>query len=165
MPLIETLWVTGKYVNTIEYVKFSDVDVKDFIPILNEEDIRSHLISHDLFDIQSADAWVKEKITCNAVPGCRVRAVYLDSNLVGWCGIQKYDEEYEIAIVISKSSWGIGSSIFETLMSWSKELGHQEVLIHLLETRPVYKFLKRKSIKTHSTRMLGRNFRTYHISV
>lgn len=151
--------------STIKYVKFDDVDSEELIPILNEESIRSHLISHALFDSQSVREWVSEKINCNSIPGCRIRAVYLDSELVGWCGIQKDDAGYEIAIVISRSSWGIGTSIFEKLIDWSKELGHQEVIIHLLESRPAYKFLKRKSIKTHSTKMYGRNFLTYHIPV
>ncbi len=151
--------------NTIKYVKFNDIDSEELIPVLNEENIRSHLISHVLFDTKSINDWVKEKIACNSMPGCRTRAVYLNTNLVGWCGIQKDDAGYEIAIVISKSAWGIGASIFEKLIGWSKELGHQEVVIHLLESRPVYKFLKQKSIKTHSTKMYGRNFLTYHISV
>ncbi|MBL1276779.1 MAG: hypothetical protein COB30_011890 [Ectothiorhodospiraceae bacterium] len=151
--------------STIKYVKFDDIDPEGFIPVLNEEDIRGHLISHHLFDSQNIKEWVKEKIVCDAMPGCRIRGVYADDTLVGWCGIQQDDEHFEIAVVISKSVWGIGVSIFEALMCWSKELGHKEVVIHLLETRPVYKFLKRKAIKTHSTKMLGRNFVTYHISV
>lgn len=151
--------------NTIKYVKFSDINPEELIPILNEDDVRDHLILHSLFDDQNINKWVKEKIVCNAAPGCRIRAVYSENTLVGWCGIQKDDVDYEIAIVISKSVWGIGASIFKKLMCWSKELGHQEVVIHMLETRPVYKFLKRKSIKTHSTKMFGRKFVTYHISV
>ena len=151
--------------NTITYRKFSAVDSSSFIPILNEESIRDHLISHNIFDEQSVNEWVEEKIECSSIAGCRIRAVYLDNNLVCWCGIQKEDKEYEIAIVISKSSWGIGVSIFNKLIGWSKELGHKEVVIHLLETRPEYKFLRRKSIRTHDTKMLGRKFRTYHISV
>ena len=99
------------------------------------------------------------------MPGCRIRAVYSEGALVGWCGIQQDNEDFEIAIVISPAVWGIGLSIFKALMAWSKELGHQEVVIHLLETRPVYKFLKRKAIKVKQTEMLGRSFMTYHLAV
>jgi RimJ/RimL family protein N-acetyltransferase len=149
----------------VEYVRFSDIDAEEFISILNEEEIRNHLISHQLFDPHSVNEWVKEKIACGNFPGCRIRAVYLDGSLIGWCGIQKDDDNYELAIVISKSSWGIGISIFREMIVWAKELGHKEVLIHLLETRPEYKFLERKSINSHTTEMLGRKFRTYHIAV
>ena len=102
---------------------------------------------------------------CDSVPGCRTRVVYVNDDLVGWCGIQKDNSGYEIAIVISKSAWGVGASIFEKLIAWSKDFGHQEVVIHLLESRPPYKFLKQKSIKSCNTKMYGRNFITYHIAI
>ncbi|OUS31096.1 GNAT family N-acetyltransferase [Gammaproteobacteria bacterium 45_16_T64] len=150
---------------TINYVKFCDINPDDFLPILNKEQVRNHLVHHPLFDSTSIHAWVEDKINCNQMEGCRVRAVYSCDTLAGWCGIQKDNEGYEIAIVISESFWGIGSLIFKELMGWAKELGHKEVVIHLLETRPIYKFLKKNSLKTHSTKMLGRKFVTYHISV
>lgn len=151
--------------SSIKYVKFNDLNPDELIPVLNEDNIRSHLISHELFNGERINEWVQDKLKCDALRGCKIRAVYCNDNLVGWCGIQKEKEDYELAIVISKASWGIGISIFEELIRWSKELGHEEVLIHLLETRPEYKFLKRKSIKNHTTKMYGRNFHTYHIAV
>jgi hypothetical protein len=50
-------------------------------------------------------------------------------------------------------------------MCWAKELGHQEIIFHLLETRPEYKALKRKATKVQKTELLGRRFTTYFISV
>ena len=85
--------------------------------------------------------------------------------LAGWCGIQKDNEKFELAIVISKSYWGTGPFIFKDLLSWAKEFGHQEVLIHLLETRREYRFLKRISTITHETKIFGKKFITYHIAV
>lgn len=152
-------------INTITYTKFSDIDPDEFILVLNKDNVRNHLISHPLFDSESVSKWVNEKIECNSMEGCRVRAVYSNDRLAGWCGIQKDAEHYEIAIVISKSFWGIGFSIFNELMQWAKEFGHREVVIHLLETRPIYNFLKRRATKTHRTQMLGRNFVTYHLPV
>jgi len=151
--------------STTKYVKFNDINPEDFIPVLNDERVRDHLISHSLFDSDNIKEWVKEKIECDSRFDCRIRAVLIDNTLAGWCGIQKDNEHYEIAIVISKSFWGLGILIFKDLISWAKELGHQEVVIHLLETRPEYRFLKRVSTKTHKTKMLGRNFITYHIAV
>lgn len=150
---------------SIKYVKFDDIEPEKFIPILNEESIRNHLIAHDFFDAQSISKWIKEKIACDAMSKCRVRAVYIDNVLAGWCGIQQDDADYEIAIVLSKASWGIGTSIFRDLVSWSKELGHKEILIHLLETCPAYKFLKRISTRVRRTKKFGRDFLTYHVPV
>ncbi len=150
---------------SIKYVKFDDIEPEEFIPILNEGSIRNHLIAHDFFDTQSINKWIKEKTACDAMPKCRVRAVYIDNVLAGWCGIQQDGSDYEIAIVLSKASWGIGTSIFKELVSWSEELGHKEILIHLLETRPAYRFLKRISTKVRRTKKFGRNFLTYHVPV
>ena len=34
----------------IEYINFKDVTPKDFIPILNKQRVREHLVDHPLFD-------------------------------------------------------------------------------------------------------------------
>ena len=149
----------------IRYEKMSDVNPDDFIPVLNAEEIRNHLVSHDLFDSVTICEWVKEKTKCGDTPGCRVRAIIVDNKLAGWCGIQKDNENYEIAMVISKSHWGIGTSVFQDLKSWAKELGHNEVTIHLLETRPEYRFLTKASTKSYKSKLLGRNFITYHVPI
>jgi len=35
--------------NTIEYVKFVELDPAEFIPLLNKEKLRKHLIDHALY--------------------------------------------------------------------------------------------------------------------
>ncbi|NQZ32582.1 MAG: N-acetyltransferase [Oceanospirillaceae bacterium] len=149
----------------IEYKKFNALDPLEFMTVLNEQSIRSHLIAHGLFEESSVKEWVAGKIEVDAIAGCRVRAVYCDSQLVGWCGLQKEQAHFEVAIVISKNAWGIGSQIFREMMRWSVELRHKEVVIHLLETRPQYKFLQKISTRSYRTQMLGRQFTTYHLQV
>jgi len=149
----------------IHYIKFEDINPDDFIVTLNEHRVRDHLVLHPVFDSSNIREWVKDKIECNASAKCRIRVISVENKLVGWCGIQQDDANYEIAIVLSSSCWGIGPSIFKELLTWAKELGHQEVVIHLLETRPEYKFLKRISTKVNKTKMLNRDFTTYHIAV
>ncbi len=55
--------------------------------------------------------------------------------------------------------------IFKTLMRWASELGHKEMLFHLLESRPEYKALNKMSTKVQKTEQLGRCFTTYHVPV
>jgi len=50
-------------------------------------------------------------------------------------------------------------------MVWAKEMGHKEIMFHLLETRREYKSLKRKATKVQKTKLLGRTFTTYYLSV
>jgi len=149
----------------IEFVKFIHVNPEDFLPIVNEPILRKHLIEHIRFDPVSIREWMDGKTQSESIPGCRIRAVFIGGILAGWCGIQSDDNDFEIAIVISKQFWGFGISIFKTLMCWAKELGHKEIIFHLLETRSEYKVLKRMATKVQKTELFGRNFTTYTISV
>ncbi len=149
----------------IKFVSFNQVDPEDLLPIVNEQVLRKHLVDHPLFDSVSIKQWMSGKAQAESIPGCRVRAVFIGERLAGWCGIQPDDNGFEVAIVISKAFWGFGISIFSSMMCWAKELGHKEIMFHLLETRPEYKALKRKATKVQKTELLGRNFTTYFISV
>jgi hypothetical protein len=149
----------------IKFVSFDQVEPEDLLAIVNEPALRKHLVDHPLFNSVSIKEWMNVKIKTESIPGCRVRAVFIDGILAGWCGIQPDDNGFEIAIAISKDFWGFGISIFSSLMCWAKELGHQEIIFHLLETRPEYKALKRKATKVQKTELLGRRFTTYFISV
>ena len=116
----------------IKFLCFNQVNSEDFLAIVNEDSLRTHLIDHPYFDATSLQAWMEDKINTDAIHGCRVRAVSIGGTLAGWCGIQPDDNGFELAIVISKKFWGFGIPIFKTLMYWAKELGHEEILFHLL---------------------------------
>jgi hypothetical protein len=97
--------------------------------------------------------------------GCRVRGIVSNNSIAGWCGIQFEDGKYEIAIVLDDKFWGIGKKVFNDTLSWAKELGHNEVFIHFLHTRPEYKFLRKISKNVFETEIFGNKFTTYQISV
>jgi len=149
----------------IEFLLFDQVSPEDFMAVLNEESLRKHLISHPYFDAASLQSWMESKIKLDAVRGCRIRAVYIGGALAGWCGIQPDANGFELAIVIAQKYWGYGIRIFKTLMCWADELGHEEILFHLLESRPEYKALNKISTQVHKTEQSGRCFTTYHVSV
>jgi hypothetical protein len=149
----------------IEYVCFNEVNPEEFLEILNEDSLRTHLIDHPYFDSVSLQEWMKDKISIDANDGCLVRAVLIGGVLAGWCGIQPDDKGFEIAIVISQKFWGCGLPIFKNLMGWANELGHKEILFHLLDSRPEYKALNKMSTKVHKTELAGRYFTTYYFSV
>lgn len=149
----------------IEYLRFNQVNPKDLMVVVNEGSLRTHLIDHPYFDVTSIQAWMEDKIKIEAMQGCRIRAVFIDGVLAGWCGIQPDDNGFELAIVISQRFWGCGVSIFKTLMRWAKELEHKEVLFHLLGSRREYKALHKMATKTHKTELEGRRFTTYYFPV
>ncbi len=151
--------------SNIEYLSFGDVAPNDLMEIVNEDSLRAHLIDHPYFDTSSIQTWIEDKIQSDAQKGCRVRVVSINGAIAGWCGIQPDDSGFEIAIVISQRFWGSGLTIFKTLMDWASELGHKEVLFHLLDTRREYRALATMATKVKRTKLLGRNFTTYYFSV
>ncbi|EAR10639.1 GNAT family N-acetyltransferase [Reinekea blandensis] len=149
--------------NDLSFIGFDQVDVDGLLSIVNEDALRTHLIDHPYYDRESLKAWMDEKVKVDSMPGCRVRAVFVDEELAGWCGIQPDDQGFELAIVISQRFWGIGIAIYKTLIGWAKELGHKEVLFHLLDSRPEYQALNKMASKVYKTEQLGRRFTTYCI--
>lgn len=151
--------------NDIQYIAFNQVDPDDFLTILNDEAVKRHLVPHAVFDKVTIRAWIRAKSQADAFPGCRVRAVFFDNVLAGWCGIQPDDNGVELALVLSPRYWGAGRLIFKTLLRWAGELGHQEIKFHLLASRPEYRFLKKMAREVRTTKLSGHNFTTYCFSV
>jgi len=149
----------------IDYVKFSEVSPESFLSMLNKLKVREHLIEHALFDIDSTTAWMDSKLEVDASEGCKVRAINLDNQLIGWCGIQFEEGKYEIAIVLDERAWGLGIKIFHEIMAWAKIIGHKEVFIHFLHTRPKYKFLQKLAKSVYESELLGHKFNTYQLAV
>lgn len=149
----------------IEYLSFKLVDPEEFLVVANDDTLRKHLIDHEYFTSDSIREWMNEKIETDSLQGCRIRAIYIDGVLAGWCGIQPDESGFELAIVISKNFWGFGISIFRSLLVWAKELGHNEILFHLLDSRPEYKALNKMATKVRKTELLGRCFTTYFVPV
>jgi len=149
----------------IDYVKFSEVSPESFLSMLNKLKVREHLIEHALFDIDSTTAWMDSKLEVDASEGCKVRAINLDNQLIGWCGIQFEEGKYEIAIVLDERAWGLGIKIFHEIMAWAKIIGHKEVSIHFLHTRPKYKFLQKLAKSVYESELLGHKFNTYQLAV
>ena len=149
----------------IEYIKLDEVNPKEFVLLLNKQKIRKHLIDHQLFDIETVKAWIETKIEMDSSKGCKVRAIVVNQQLAGWCGIQLEDGKYEIAIVIDNNYWGLGRKIFREIMVWAKEFGHKTVFIHFLYTRPEYKFFRKISKNVYKSELFGNKFTTYEIAV
>lgn len=149
----------------VEYVALQDVDNNALLTILNKSKIRSHLVEHETFDVNSLNAWVQDKIKVNSSVGCRVRAIKVDGTVAGWCGIQLEQDSYELAIVLDDQYWGVGISVFRETMRWAFELGHQTVVLHLLHTRPEYRFLKKLAVHVYTSTIFGQLYTTYELAV
>jgi hypothetical protein len=155
----------GAHIYNLKYVKLSEIEPAELLPLLNKQTTRNHLIEHELFDINGVEGWIQSKLNVDAAKGCKIRAIMADKQLAGWCGIQFEEGHYEIAAIIDNNYWGMGQSVFREIMIWAKELGHTTILIHLLHTRPEYKFLRKMSKKVYQSKLMGSKFTTYELGV
>ena len=149
----------------IIYQELDEVDPDLFIPILNSEKVRNHLIQHELFTSENVRLWINGKLEVDSTPGCRVRAVLHNNELTGWCGIQLHDGKFELAIVLNQKNWGLGKQVFLELISWAKEFGHKYVYIHLLKSRREYQFLRELANQVFESELFGSRFLTYEMPV
>lgn len=149
----------------MKYIDLESIKLNELVALLNECEVRTHLIQHDLFDAKSAQGWINSKLEINSLKGCYVRAIEIEGKLVGWCGIQPDDYCHEIAIVLQKSSWGVGGLVFKDLMTKAQEMGLKEVVLNLLNSRPKYESLSRLANRVETRNVHGGCFRTYYISV
>lgn len=157
--------LNGKKMSELAFLKLDQVDLNAMLEILNKESTRAHLIEHKVFDLNDVKQWVLGKLEVDAMAGCRVRAVELDGVLAGWCGIQEEKGEFEMAIVIDDSHWGIGKRIFNEMMLWAVEMEHKTVVIHLLKTRRKYKFLEKVANRVSDSTLMGALFTSYELDV
>ena len=151
--------------SAIDYVGIQEVNPNSLINLLNSKKIREHLIEHESFNSETIKTWINSKKRVNATKGCKIRAIIYKKQFAGWCGIQYESDKYEMAIVIDEKFWGLGKNVFNEIMCWAKDLGHNELDIHLLESRPEYKFLQKISTRVYESEILGRKFTTYQLKV
>jgi GNAT superfamily N-acetyltransferase len=149
----------------IEYRPLDEVDPEKLVTLLNKKKVREHLIEHAPFTVDSVERWVRQKIEESSSDGCKVRAILVDDQPAGWCGIQLDEKGYEIAIVVDEIHWGLGRKIFRDVMGCARDLGHREIFIHLLYTRPEYRFLRKMAKNVYTSERLDHRFTTYELAV
>jgi len=149
----------------ISYVEIESLNQNELLSILNKESVRKHLVSHDRFDEDLLENWVAGKVIVNSTKGCKVKGIKVNEAVAGWCGIQFENGSFELAIVLDEKYWGIGVRVFKDVMAWATELGHSKVVLHLLNTRPEYKFLKTKACRVYESTMFGQKYISYELRV
>lgn len=149
----------------IEYKNLQDLNQVELLKILNKEKIREHLASHDEFNQASLEKWVAGKVEVDSTKGCKVKGIQVNGSVAGWCGIQFENEAFELAIVLDEEYWGIGIGVFKELVRWASELGHSHVVLHLYNTRPQYKFLRKMASRVYESTMFGQKYTSYELKV
>lgn len=139
---------------------------EEWLELLNSDLVRRHLIQHPKFTTETVKIWLQSKILKDQEPGCRLRAIQSDGKLVGWCGIQIEDNNYELALILSPSHWGRGREVVIQVLKWAQELGHKQLLAHLPQSRPQTKALEKLfGQPIGKTSIQGYDFNTYNVEI
>ena len=150
----------------LSYQTFDTSLAEEWLELLNSDMVRKHLLQHPQFTPESCITWLQMKITEDQKPGCRIRAIYSDGKLAGWCGIQIESGTYELAVVLSPQYWGHGREVKNQVIKWAKELGHKQLYAHLPQTRPQTKALARLfGAPIGVSNIQNQFFNTYRIEV
>ena len=59
---------TSFTMSRLEFKPFGDVRAEDFLPLVNDETVRKHLIDHPPFDAASVRIWMDDKIRIDMYP-------------------------------------------------------------------------------------------------
>ena len=136
-----------------------------WLMVLNDDNVRKHLMPHPYFDETLLKQWLSEKLKEDSKHGCRVRAVMVNGQLAGWCGIQESAEGYELAVVVAPKFIGLGLKVYAELMTWALNLGHEQVIIYFLHTRRLYRFLQKRALSVTNCELYGQQFTRYILQV
>ena len=150
----------------LTYHEFYTSSTEEWVELLNLDMVRKHLIKHPMFTTESVKVWLQSKIKMNQERSCILREIRNEGKLIGWCGIQIESGDYELALVLSPKYWGHGRDAINQLKIWAQELGHNQLLMHIPQTRPQKKALERlfgKPIKVSNIK--DSIFNTYRIEI
>lgn len=151
--------------NKIFYPELSDIALDDVIRLFNNPSISKHLVGYETFTPSVAQQWIDRKLKMQRESGCRIRGIVQNGAFAGWCGIQRVNEDFELALVINPEFWGQGKHIFKEVLRWASELGHEVILLDLLQTRREYHFLKNLAKAVYYSEKNGYQFTTYELEV
>ncbi len=149
----------------IEYTGLQHLDRTELLEILNKQKIREHLVEHEQFDETMLNDWITDKVEVDSSKGCKVQGIKVNGSVAGWCGIQFENNDYELAIVLDEQYWSIGITVFKDAMVWASELGHEHLVLHLFNTRPEYKFLRKMASKVYESTLFGEKYTSYELKV
>ncbi|QEY32711.1 N-acetyltransferase [Synechococcus sp. RSCCF101] len=140
--------------------------IPELLALLNDARVRRYLMLHAPFTASSADDWLQVKQAEDRRPGCLIRAIRNGADLVGWCGIQKQDDSFELAIVLAPSQWSRGRDVLATLKTWGRQQGHTSLVALLPSSRPQRRAIARLFGQPSSETVLqGTVFNRYTIAL
>lgn len=121
----------------IEFVRLSEVSLREVLGVLNEPRNGRHLpLAGERFTETSAAEWVAAKDGQWELHGYGPWAVRVDGEFAGWGGFQHEENGADFALVLKPTHWGHGAAVTRAALTRGfTELGLETVLIALPYSR------------------------------
>ena len=88
-----------------------------WLDLFNDKRVRKHMpLASEFVDTEWVENWIRHKIESSENSPFNVQSVWINENFAGWAAIQKDEVEYEMAIVLNPTYWGVGIKVFEKLI-------------------------------------------------
>ncbi len=127
----------GPRVGAIEFVRLSELDTASLLRLVNDRRMQRHMpLAGDEMREADVHAWVADKERYWDEFGFGPWGIRIRGTVAGWGGLQPFDGDVEIALVLMPEFWGWGRAIFLRLQQFAfGELGLSHVVVALPPTR------------------------------
>lgn len=158
----------GNVQMNITFDRLSNIAHQKIIELNNHPEVIKHmpLANPDQFDTTYCQTWVLEKERQWDIYGYGPWAFLLDGEFIGWGGLQREDDEIDLALVLHPKFWGLGKKLFMIIKNKAfYELGLDSFTILLPISRKSPKAILVLGFKLENQVFLeGEKFNKYRIS-
>ena len=111
-----------------------------WLDLFNNKKVRRHMpLASDFVDTEWVENWIRLKIESSENCPFKVQSVWINENFAGWAAIQKDDIDYEMAIVLNPTYWGVGINVFQRLI---KDFQESKIKENLYVYLPISRNIK-----------------------
>ena len=129
--------VRGRQASAIKFVRLSQVDTASLLRLVNDPRVQRHMPLAGA-EMTKADLreWIRAKERHWDELGFGPWGILIRGTLADWGGLQPFNGDVEIALVLVPEYWGWGRTLFLQIEQYAfRELGLTHVIVALPPTR------------------------------
>lgn len=138
----------------LEFKKLTEIEPSKIVELNNHPEVLRHMpLGSPDFNIEKSLAWAKEKDSQWDIHGYGPWAFVVDGEFVGWGGLQKEDDDADLALVLHPKYWGIGKMIYKEIIRRAFDEMNLESVTILLPVSRAAKAVSRYGFQSDGTSM------------
>ena len=143
----------------IEFKRLVEVNRRDIISLMNNNQVRRHMpLLTSEFSEGKCESFIKAKEEHWREFGFGLYAFEIGNRFVGWGGLQRENDDIDLALVLHPDHWGIGKILYKRFIQIAfVEMELMSITILLPKTRIRIQGLKRLGFEDDGEIELGQN--------